>query len=57
MAWSIESRKCIRCGGCVSVCPFGALELKEQILHDGSLCTNCGICQNVCPVKAIKVEK
>ena len=57
MSWHIDSKKCIRCGGCVSVCPFGALKLKEHIIFDEKLCTLCGICESVCPIKAIKVEK
>lgn len=57
MTWSIHNKKCLRCGGCVSVCPIGALELKEHIIHDDKACTLCGVCERVCPIKAIKVEK
>jgi electron transport complex protein RnfB len=57
MTWNIDNKKCVRCGGCVSVCPFAALELKEHIIHDDDACTLCGICEKVCPVKAIKVSK
>jgi len=57
MSWNIDDKVCMRCGGCVSVCPFAALELKENVIHDKKLCTLCGICEKVCPVKAIKVEK
>ena len=57
MPWSIDNKKCVRCGGCVSVCPFAALELKEHIIHDDKTCTLCGICEKVCPVKAIVVSK
>ncbi|MFQ6056789.1 MAG: DUF362 domain-containing protein [Methanosarcinales archaeon] len=55
--WSIDKEKCIRCGGCVAVCPVGALELKENIIHDKEKCTLCGLCEKACPVNAIKVEK
>ncbi len=55
--WEIDNKKCLKCGGCVSVCPFGALELKDTIIHDKSLCNLCGLCEKVCPVKAIKVRK
>ncbi len=57
MPWEIDSKKCMRCGGCVSVCPFGALELKENVMHDSKLCTLCGICEKACPIAAIKVKK
>jgi ferredoxin len=57
MAWEIDSKKCMRCGGCVSVCPLGALELKENVIHDSKLCTLCGICEKACPIAAIKVKK
>jgi len=57
MTWDINNNKCMRCGGCVSVCPFAALELKESILYNEKLCNLCGICEKTCPVGAIKVNK
>lgn len=58
MSWKWDRNKCLRCGGCVGVCPKLALELTEQgIEHDDNLCIYCGICDEFCPVKAIKVEK
>ncbi|MCW4008111.1 MAG: 4Fe-4S binding protein [Candidatus Bathyarchaeota archaeon] len=57
MAWSINSKLCLRCGGCVSVCPTAALELRDNIVHDMALCTLCGVCAKACPVEAIKVIK
>ena len=57
MAWSIDNEKCIKCGGCVSVCPFAALELKENVIINEELCTLCGICEKACPVTAIEVKK
>ena len=50
--------KCLRCGGCVGVCPKEALELKEVgIICDSSKCINCGNCEKFCPVEAIKIIK
>jgi len=59
MAWSINRDRCVRCAGCVSVCPLSALEFTEKsgIENDNNKCTLCGICSKFCPVEAIKVEK
>jgi len=48
--------KCLRCGGCVSVCPADALTLKESGIICSEGCTNCGICVKFCPVGAIKMD-
>jgi ferredoxin len=57
MTWTINNNRCLRCGGCVSVCPAAALELKDNIIRDDKLCTLCGVCEKACPVEAIKVIK
>ncbi|MCW4006994.1 MAG: 4Fe-4S binding protein [Candidatus Bathyarchaeota archaeon] len=57
MTWKINNNRCLRCGGCVSVCPTAALELKDNVINNTQLCTLCGICQTACPVEAIKVTK
>jgi ferredoxin len=50
--------KCMRCGGCVGVCPKSALELKEAgIIVDEKTCTDCGTCEKFCPVGALKANK
>lgn len=53
----IDKNKCIKCFGCVAVCPFAALEYS----NDGpkwikEKCTRCNICVKFCPVKAISIE-
>ncbi len=56
--WKINRELCMRCGACVGVCPFLALELTEHgIKRNAKKCTLCGLCERVCPVKAIKVRK
>jgi ferredoxin len=57
LTWKIDFNRCIRCGGCVSVCPTAALELRDNVIRDEKLCTLCGICDKTCPVNAIKVTK
>lgn len=55
VVWNKE--KCLRCGGCVGVCPKAALGLKESgLLVDVQKCVNCGICASFCPVRALKLE-
>jgi Na+-translocating ferredoxin:NAD+ oxidoreductase subunit B len=59
MSWDINKDKCVRCAGCVSVCPVSALTFTEQngIENNPEKCTLCSICSKFCPVGAIKVEK
>ena len=48
--------QCTGCGACVSVCPKGAVSLKEGRLGalcssiDVDKCIDCGLCAKVCPV-------
>lgn len=47
--------RCISCGGCASVCPVNAIELRgNEIVIDAEKCIDCGICMKFCPVKALK---
>jgi heterodisulfide reductase subunit A-like polyferredoxin len=58
MAWKIDRDKCLRCGGCVSVCPRLALDLHEKgVQNDKGRCNLCGICARLCPVRAIEVKR
>ena len=53
----INKELCCYCGGCTSVCPVAALELKETYVQCNEKCINCGACVKVCPVGAIEVKK
>jgi len=58
MAAKWNKAKCIRCGGCVGVCPKSALDLKESGIEvNEAECIDCGACAKFCPVGALKVEK
>jgi len=49
---------CLHCGGCVGVCPEGALTLEETtVVVDESKCVGCTKCKMFCPVGAITMTK
>ncbi len=45
--------KCIKCDLCVKVCPYFAIEMKDQITFDAEKCFECGLCVVKCPTQAI----
>ena len=51
-----DREKCLRCGGCVAVCPVDALTLSEHGISCSRKCTSCRICIGFCPVKAIELD-
>ncbi len=58
MAVIADKSKCLRCGGCVAVCPKLALNLTEHgIVCDPEKCVNCDICVKFCPVEALSLKK
>lgn len=46
--------KCTECMLCVKICPYFAIDFKEQITFNPDKCFGCGLCISKCPVKAIK---
>lgn len=58
----VDATLCTGCGSCVEICPFQAINLKEQdgLLSisavDPLLCKGCGLCAPTCPVKAISLQ-
>ncbi len=57
----VDADQCIGCGLCVSLCPFGALELK--LVEGGrksetisASCKGCGVCGASCPQQAITLQ-
>ena len=58
MAIRIIYEKCTLCRQCIDVCPFGAIEIKEDKLFINENCNLCGLCVKTCPEGAlIKEEK
>jgi ferredoxin len=52
----LDPKLCGQCGGCVAVCPYGALELfVSSLLIRKDLCTLCQNCIIFCPVGALKI--
>lgn len=49
------SEKCVGCGKCTTVCPFGALSLVNRKAVASSACTMCGACVSQCPVGALSL--
>ena len=57
MAVRIIIEKCTGCGACVSVCPFGALELVDGVAVVNEACTLCGMCVETCAFEAIEMPE
>jgi len=50
---ALLDRKCTGCGHCLSVCPFGAIDLKEGKPELNAACRVCGLCVKNCPAQAL----
>lgn len=53
----IDRSKCLSCGGCVSICQFDALTLRNMTIEADDKCTKCGICVRFCPAGALSLVK
>ena len=54
----VDTEFCGGCGFCENLCPYGAIEMKEEngkttahVIE--ALCKGCGVCGAACPMKAI----
>ncbi|MFA5839138.1 MAG: NIL domain-containing protein [Candidatus Margulisiibacteriota bacterium] len=52
--------KCVQCSACVSICPTGALYIKDrktmEVSFDSDKCIACELCIKPCPPRAIEVH-
>ncbi len=56
---TVDVDKCVSCGKCVEVCPFGAMVMPDggRAMVVELMCEGCGVCKLVCPTNAIEVNK
>ncbi|PIP40550.1 MAG: hypothetical protein COX19_05465 [Desulfobacterales bacterium CG23_combo_of_CG06-09_8_20_14_all_51_8] len=57
----VDSAKCTRCGKCVQICPYKAMQIIErdgekQLEQSIDLCMGCGVCVDCCPSGAISLK-
>lgn len=57
----VDTKRCVGCGKCINVCPFGAIkettirgEVKAEVVE--TVCQGCGLCNATCPQGAIQVS-
>jgi len=56
----VDWNKCVQCSACVSICPSGALYVKDraamEVAFDAEKCIACELCVNPCPPRAFEVH-
>ena len=57
MSIIIDEDQCTGCGNCVDSCPYGAIELENNMAIVLPNCNLCGICVENCPVEAITLVR
>jgi electron transfer flavoprotein alpha subunit/NAD-dependent dihydropyrimidine dehydrogenase PreA subunit len=53
----VDSELCTGCASCVATCPYGGIEVVDNVAVITSECNLCGACVDACPVDAIILEK
>lgn len=49
----VDAEKCVECGMCQKMCPYGAIKLDPKPVFDHEKCFGCWSCYNHCPKQAI----
>jgi MinD superfamily P-loop ATPase len=53
----INQSKCVKCGSCVSICKFDAIQFTNNSFKINKLnCEGCGYCSHICPYDAIEMN-
>ena len=52
---SYDSKKCVACGRCVTVCPRNCHSLDVTHKLERKTCIGCGACAEVCPTEALEL--
>jgi len=54
---NINDELCTGCASCLESCPYGAIELAEDVAKILPNCTLCSACVEVCSMEAISIER
>jgi len=57
MGIQIDPEKCTGCGSCEPVCPFGVIEVVDDVAQISEGCNLCGACVEACDYDAIIIEE
>ena len=56
MGIRVDIDECTGCGSCIDACPFGLIEIVDDVARIREGCNLCGACRDVCPVDVIIID-